>query len=160
MSLKPTSKVSGFSMIELMVVLTVMGIMLGVAVPNFLRIGRRDAVEAAAYDLQRTLALARQKALAKRQPYRLTVEPSSHTYYVERRENGSWVSDPPETFDWCSDIDLFLSVGGSASNTDIELEPQGTVLSSDAPALFTFANAHGDTMVVSLVRTGRIRVRS
>lgn len=150
---------AGYSLAELMVALVVAGIVLTVAVPNFLRMGRRDVVETAAYDLQRTISLARQKALAKRAQYRLTVNTGARNYYVERKQGGSWILDPPETFDWRSDVNLSLSVGGSPANTDVIIEPQGTVKGQDAPAYFTFTNAHGDTARVSFVRTGRIRVR-
>ena len=79
---------------------------------------------------------------------------------MERREAGSWVQDPTQTFTWSEDVQALLDVGGSSTNNDIEIEPQGTVLSMDAPALIRFANAHGDTAAVSFVRTGRLRVRT
>jgi len=151
---------AGFSLAETMVVLTIIGIMLSMAVPNFVRIGRRDTVETAAYDLQRTLSLARQKAISRRADYRLTLDAGARTYQVERRVNGAWVPDPAETYSWSERVDALINVGGSSSNYDIELEPQGTVAAGDAPALIRFANAYGDTVTVSLVRTGRLRVSS
>jgi type II secretion system protein H len=149
---------AGFSLMELMVVLTVMGILLGVAVPNFVRIGRRDTVETAAYDLQRQMSLARQKAVSRRARYRVSIDPGARTFQVDRREGGAWVPDPAETFGWCERVDAVLNIGGNSGNTDIEFEPQGTVLATDAPAIVRFANAHGDTATVSLVRTGRLRI--
>ncbi len=151
---------AGFSLLELMVVLTVMGILLGVAMPNFVRVGKRDTVETAAYDLERQLSLARQKAISRRAHYRLTIDAGARTFQVERREDGSWVLDPAETFSWSERVDALLSVGGSGGNVDIEIEPQGTVLATDAPALIRFANTCGDTATVSFVRTGRLRVRT
>jgi prepilin-type N-terminal cleavage/methylation domain-containing protein len=150
--------VGGFSLMELMVVLTVMGIILSVAMPNFVRIGRRDAVETAAYDLQRQISLARQKAVSRRARYRVSIDAGARTFTIDRRENGSWVPDPGETFTWCDRVDAVVSIGGTSANTDIELEPQGTVVATDAPAIIRFANAHGDTTTVSLVRTGRLRI--
>ena len=151
-------RTAGFSMMELMVVLTVMGILLGVAMPNFLRAGKRDTVETAAYDMQRQLSLARQKAISRRAHYRMTIDPSARTFRVERREDGTWVLDPAETFSWCDRVDALLSVGGNGGNLDIEIEPQGTVLATDAPAVIRFANSCGDTATVSFVRTGRLRL--
>ncbi len=157
---KARSAQAGFSLTEMMVVLVVTGILLTVAVPNFVRIGQRDQVETAAYDMQRTLALARQKALAKRTQYRVTINESGRYYYVERKQGGAWVADPDEQISWRDDVNLGLSLGGDGNNDDVVIEPQGTVLSQDAPAFFTFTNASGDTARVSLVRTGRIRVRA
>lgn len=149
---------AGFSLPELMIVLVIMGIMLSIAIPNFARIGRRDQVESIAYDFHRTLSMARQKALAKRTQYRVTLDTGAHTYVTERRENGTWVQDPPEVRSWRDDVGLVLDVGGSGSNADIIVGPQGTLLAEDSPARLTFTNAHGDTAWVSFVRTGRIRV--
>lgn len=151
---------AGFSVMELMVVLTIIGIMLAAAIPNFARVSNRDKVMEVAYDVQRTLTLARQKALAKRAPYRVTLDPVARTFRVDRHQMGAWVGDPPETFHWREEVDVSMNVGGIGGNYDIEIEPQGTLRVQDAPALLTFTNCHGDTVVVNFVRTGRIRVRS
>ncbi len=148
----------GFSLMELMVVLTVIGIVLGVAVPNFVRISRRDTVEATAYDLQRQISLARQKAVSRRAHYRVSINAEARTFQVDRRDNGSWVPDPAETFSWCDRVEALVTIGSSSGNTDIEFEPQGTVVALDAPAVIRFVNAQGDTATVSLVRTGRLRI--
>lgn len=154
----PSSGARGFSLTELMIVLVVMGIMLTVAVPNFARMGRRDKVESVAYDFHRALALARQKALAKRTQYKMTLDPTGHSFVVQRRDSGSWVNDPADPKTWDAEVALAAECGGSSSNLDILLEPQGTVAAADSPVRLTFTNAHGDTARVSLVRTGRIRV--
>jgi len=148
----------GFSLTEMMVVLTVIGIVLGVAVPNFVRIGQRDSVETTAYDLQRQLSLARQKAVSRRAHYRVSIDTEARTFQVDRRENGTWIPDPAETFAWSERVDALLNIGGTSGNTDIEFEPRGTVVALDAPAIIRFVNAHGDTSSVSLVRTGRLRI--
>lgn len=153
-------RIAGFSLMELMVVLTVMGILLGVAMPNFLRAGKRDTVESAAFDMQRQLSLARQKAISRRAHYRLTIDTGARTYQVERREEGTWVPDPAETFCWSERVNALLDIGGNGGNLDIEIEPQGTLLAVDAPARIRFANTCGDTATVSFVRTGRLRVRT
>ncbi len=149
---------AGFNLPELMIGLVIMGIMLSIAIPNFARMGRRDKVESVAYDFHRTLSMARQKALAKRTQYRVSMDTGTRTYFTERRENGAWVQDPPEVRSWCTDVGLTLDVGGSGSNADIIVGPQGTLLAEDSPARLTFTNAFGDTARVSFVRTGRIRV--
>ncbi|MCK4303236.1 MAG: prepilin-type N-terminal cleavage/methylation domain-containing protein [Candidatus Eisenbacteria sp.] len=151
---------AGFSMSELMVVLGIAGILVTVALPSFLNMGRRDSVETAAYDLQRTISLARQKAIAKRTQYRVTVDPAGLYCLVEKREAGAWVPDPADTLTFRPNLTMLVSAGGQMSNNDIVIEPQGTVLAQDAPAIITFFNDCGDSTRVSLVRTGRIRVRS
>lgn len=149
---------AGFSLPEMMIVLVIMGIVLSMAVPNFVRIGRRDAVETAAYDIQRVLSVTRQKALSKRANYKVVFDTANRRATVFRKSAGAWVSDTAEPVEWREDLTLSLSVGGSASNLDVVLEPQGTVASGDAPAEFTFSNAHGDSSRINMVRTGRIRI--
>jgi prepilin-type N-terminal cleavage/methylation domain-containing protein len=150
---------AGFSLPELMVVLTIIGIVLVVAIPNFARITARDKVETAAYDLERNVALARQKAIAKRRPYRLTVNSYDGSYYVERKEGSQWVRDPDELFSLPETVELDLELGGDLTNCDLSFEPHGTIAANDAPAYFTFHNERADTALVSVVRTGRIRTR-
>jgi type II secretion system protein H len=155
---RATKRASGFSLPEMMIVLVIMGIVLSMAVPNFVRIGRRDAVEAAAYDIQRVLSVTRQKALAKRALYKVVFDTGNRRVSVFRKSAGAWVSDTAPDVEWREDLSLSLLVGGSAGNLDVVLEPQGTVASSDAPAEFTFTNCHGDSSRINMVRTGRIRV--
>ena len=138
-----TDNMAGFTLTETMVVLVVTAILLAIGTPNFLNIKQRDSVETAAYDLQRTVAMTRQKALAKRLPHRLVINPISRTYYVQRKEAGTWVFEGPDTLEWCSQVEMTLNAGGDPTNYDIEINPQGSVESTDSPASFTFWVAPG-----------------
>lgn len=152
---------AGFSLTELMVVLTIAGILLSMAVPNFVRLTSRDRVETAAYSVHRALILARQKALARRTSYRLLVLNGGGTVRIERKDpGGSWVPDPAEDISVSDLLVLETSFGGDPENTDMVIEPQGTVAAEDAPALFRFTNDRADTAWVRAVRTGRIRTRT
>ena len=155
---KPQRRQAGFSLPEMMIVLVIMGIVLSMAVPNFVRIGRHDAVEAAAYDIQRVLSVTRQKALAKRARYKVVFDTDNRTVNVLLKTGGAWVADTAQEVQWREDLELSLLVGGSAGNLDVEFEPQGTIGSADAPAEFTFTNCYGDSARINLVRTGRIRI--
>ncbi|MFH1145244.1 MAG: prepilin-type N-terminal cleavage/methylation domain-containing protein [Candidatus Eisenbacteria bacterium] len=151
---------AGFSLTELMIVLTIAGILFTMAVPNFVRLTSRDRVESAAYDVHRTLILARQKALAGRTSYRITILPGGTSLRVERRVDGAWVPDPAEDILIHESVQLTTEFGGDPDNADMVIEPQGTVLAEDAPALFRFSNERADSALVRAVRTGRIRTRT
>ncbi len=151
---------AGFSLVEMMVALVIMGIVLTAAIPSFVASGRRDAVETAAYDIQRLLSVTRQKAMAQRTRYKVVIDSPEQEVTVFHRAAGAWVADPLSGIEWRSDLTLGLSVGGSPANLDIVIEPMGTVDATDAPACFTFSNCYGDSAVVNFVRTGRIRVNS
>lgn len=147
---------TGFSVIELMVVLTVTAIVLTVAIPNFLHYTNRDRVETAAHDFEARFRLARQKALTQRSPYRLTLNAGAGTYFYERRVgNADWVRDPQDTFSLPRDVGMQINLGGSSSNGNLIVDQQGIVAQEDVPALVLFGGKR-DTMRVSIVRTGRI----
>ncbi|MCK4412422.1 MAG: prepilin-type N-terminal cleavage/methylation domain-containing protein [Candidatus Eisenbacteria sp.] len=152
-----TAPAPGFSLIELMVVLTVAGILLTVAVPNFLSLTSRDRVETAAYDVHHALVLARQKALAKRATYRLTILPGGTALRIERRQGTDWIADPSDDIVLHEQVQLASTFAGDPENTDLLIEPQGTIRAEDAPAEFFFTNQRADSATVRMVRTGRIR---
>jgi type IV fimbrial biogenesis protein FimT len=61
----------GFSLLELMVTLLVVGIVLGFGVPNFMEFQRNAAVTAAANDLVSAIYLARTEAVKRQVPVTL-----------------------------------------------------------------------------------------
>lgn len=151
---------SGFTLVETMVVVIVMGIVLAVAIPNFARTNRGRQVEAAANDLAARINLERQRTIATRVPHRLVLLPSDHAYRMERLENDStWIADGESLHVIPTHVSWWFEAGGDDSNEDIEFESRGTVTEEDAPFVITFADAQGDSATVSLVRTGRVTVR-
>lgn len=79
---------SGFTLIELMVVIVVISILAGAVVPMF-GSSRSDAqLRAAARDLISALRLARSEAVASGRPHRLCLESDTQTYWIE-----SWNED-------------------------------------------------------------------
>jgi prepilin-type N-terminal cleavage/methylation domain-containing protein len=147
----------GFSLIELLVVITILGVVLAMAVPNFVRFVARDRVDAAAQEVQSALTLARQKALARRANYRITLAGTPVVLRVEREQAGEWIADParPTTLD--SELHAQTEFGGSPGNSDLIIGPQGMLLTADAPAEIILFNDRADTAVVRMVITGRIR---
>lgn len=150
----------GFTVVEALVVLTIFGIILAAAVPNFAGSNRRRQVEAAANNLASRIHVARQRAVATRVPHRLVLEPSSHRYWTERMESdSSWTRFPDEIYTLSPIVQWRTEAGDDDENTDIEFECRGTVAEEDAPLLVTMMNAAGDSFSLSLVRTGRVTVR-
>lgn len=150
----------GFSLIEAMVVLVVLGIVLAAAVPDFVSSNKRRRVEASATDLSARIQMARQRTVATRIPHRVILHRASRAYWIEQQETDSnWIRFPDEEYSLARGVDWSVSAGGSPTNVDVEFEPRGTALAEDVPLGVTFMNAAGDTFFLSLVRTGRVTVR-
>jgi prepilin-type N-terminal cleavage/methylation domain-containing protein len=75
--MKKLSNRAGFTLIELMFVLAIVGIFLGLAVPNFQSTIRSNAREEAAFSLVNALALARSEAITRGQ--QVMVAPNAPT---------------------------------------------------------------------------------
>jgi len=63
----------GFSLVELLVVLVIMGMVSVIAVPWFVKIGQRSQLKSAAFEVQTTLLAARMKAVKRNQPVSVVV---------------------------------------------------------------------------------------
>jgi Tfp pilus assembly protein FimT len=142
----------------MLLVVAIVGMLLAVAAPNFVRFNARDRVATAGSDLQGALGLARQAALTRRVTYRVSVLSDPTRIAIERRDGESWVADPAEPLPVHTSVALETQFGGSPGNTDLLIDPQGMVRAEDAPAVFIFSNDHADTARVRMVRTGRIRL--
>ncbi len=146
----------GFSLVEIMVALTIIGIVLAAAVPNFTNRNARYRVEGAAKEVGTRIALARQQAVAERMPYRMVVDESARSYYFEKQENDStWTMSPNETYEIKGAETLLMEVGESSTSSTVRLQPRGTLLDEDAPLMMRFVSAMNDTAYLSVVRTGR-----
>jgi type II secretion system protein H len=147
----------GYTLIEVVVVLAIFGIMLAVAVPSMTQGNSWRRLDGDGQDLASRAQMARQMAVLKRTPYRLTLDRLARTYTFERQVNSStWVPDPNRVYSFEGATTVTSRIGGSTTATRIVFETQGTVTSSQAPAEIDLLNSHGDKAAVSLVRTGRI----
>ena len=64
---------AGFSLVELIVVVALMGMMALIAAPWFIRMGQRSQIRSAAHEIQTTLLAARMKAVNLNQPVSVVI---------------------------------------------------------------------------------------
>lgn len=81
---------SGFTLIELTVVLAVMATLAAVTVPSAVRAHGAAATEAGAQRLAVTLRLAQARAQARGERVRVTIVDGGHGYEVDERCEGVW----------------------------------------------------------------------
>ena len=144
-----SSSRSGFSMLEMLIVLIIIGILVGIAIPKIGQIIRHERVNRAAQvlvqDLQNGFAMAgRQRA-----PVRLTFTPSSQSYVFTDRASGTVLLTRP------------MSIGSeyslsslSTTATTVDILPNG--IGSTA---FTVTLTNGNySRVVSASTAGFVRM--
>lgn len=150
---------AGFNLVEMMVVVVIAGILLAAAVPTMRERNAANRAIGAAHDLSSRMQWARQKAVARRLPYRMLIDHANRAYSFEYMDADSlWVSEEGASYaiEGVSAFDAELN--GDAFDEDLEFEPRGTIALEDVPASFRFYSTEGDTAVLSLVRTGRIAI--
>lgn len=151
---------AGFSLIEMMVVVAVIGILIVAAVPNIAGSNKEHQVEAAANDMSARIQLARQRTLATRIPSRIVFDHDAGVYRFQRLLDGStWTRDPDEDYAIPRGVGWSYAAGPDSSGNMVEFESRGTVAQADAPLSVVFDNDRGDAYALSLVRTGRVTVR-
>ena len=79
---------SGFSLIEIAVVLVILGLLFGFSVPSFRAYRQSHMLEAASQDLVGQLRLGRQKAIGMQHEQRLTSSVGTNQYTVEDLTTG------------------------------------------------------------------------
>lgn len=97
MSDAATQRQTGFTIIELLVVMLIIGIMAGIAVPRF-RLSNSRKVELQADEIAQKLEMARTKALSTRKMVRLEFDVTGHsvTGRIDHDEDGTFTGAPEE----------------------------------------------------------------
>lgn len=152
-------RTGGFTIIELMVVVAVIGMLIVSTVPPAMKTWRRADLDRNGERMAATMRLCRQKAIWRRVPYRITVDPYRRLFYTEREDSaGVWVLDPEDTTFVDRGVSLSMRAGGSPSNHDLVFEGRGSLVAGDSPATVLFWNDRAETLAVQLIRTGRVRM--
>ena len=140
---------SGFSMLEMLIVMIIVSVLVGIAIPKMGRIIRHERVNRAAQvvvqDLQNGFAMAgRQRA-----PVRLTITPATQTYVFTDRASGTVLA----TRVMSKGADYSLT-SMSASPTTIDILPNGI-----GSAAFIITLVNGDySRTVSASTAGFVRM--
>jgi len=147
----------------MLVVILIGAAIAGLSFPEMSRMVRRGRLEEAAGRLESALRLSRQKALAHRTHYRMTLSPVLGEYTVEFEDtSGAWVKDNDSLYVFPAGILFEGDTNGTAftpvsSGVELIFEPRGTLSSANAPLEILVYNDKGDTVEMEMVITGRVR---
>jgi type IV fimbrial biogenesis protein FimT len=89
-SMKRNSR--GFNLLELMVAITILGILLGISVPTFREFSRNNSVTAAQNDLVTTFSLARSEALRRNRPVSVCASADGAACGDETNWSSGWIA--------------------------------------------------------------------
>lgn len=144
-------KRAGFSLIELIVVVAIMGTLLGISTIYFTQWNRKAQIESKTREIYDALNEARLNSIYIKKQHRITFQPNS--YSLKRYESGD---DATGTDVYSRNTTYLLSLSGGASIADIffEFDTRGTTSNLNTIYLNPVASgAVFDCIVIHVART-------
>jgi len=128
----PRGSAAGFTLIQLMVAMVLMGIMTALALPNLVTWRNQQNCRASAKRMEMTVREARSKAISNNTQYMVVFKPNSSSFQVFK---GSQAYNTPSTGFSAADSKIVTassvvlrsgSAGDSRANVYVQLYPNGT----------------------------------
>lgn len=147
-------KEKGFTLIELMVVVIIMGVVAAFSVPNFLRSLPTTRLNGSADDLRGKLMLARVRAIGEGVPYiaRFTANGTSYTIVKDLNANGTIDNgEPTATHSYETGVSNDQIPAGNPSVVIFSPRGEATV-----PGGVRLTNSRNEKSLVDVVTSGSV----
>ncbi len=141
-------QIKGFTLIEVVLVIAILGLLSTVAVPNFKNTLAKYKLEMAAKELAQNIQLAQQKAITRGNICKIVLDlHKKDNYMVLSGGRGKMIKLPPGVyFDWTTYYDV---------NNTIVFNPTGAPNRGGTVAI---TNGKDTLYVIVLLSTGRVRI--
>jgi len=154
--LGPGRGASGFSMVELLITLVLLGIVTAIAVPSYRGWVDNSNLKGAARMISSDFYDARARAMAENRPYTITYSPDpANTYRIQAAAaNGLAAVDETKTFGEYGTVRM-SSVNGGTGAVAVTIQPRG---SASPAATIGLTNVRNSTGTITVLMTGRAHV--
>ena len=159
----------GFTAVELMVVLAIMGVMLVVAMPSFVQFTRNSRIKSGAQIVVSALRTARSHAITKRKNHIVVIDTVTNAVKVYEDDTGTLSNwrVMPKTIVISSYVPRDLSMpypddsDGYHTMPIVEFKPMGGTMQANADTGIQISDiTHEDTSYIGITQiTGRIKTR-
>lgn len=148
---------AGVNLAELMVAISILGILLLVSIPVFVKRNQAQQLQVATNLISNKLLLARQKAIASKKRYKIEYNYSTNQFRILRQEAlGVWVPDPPENL-YTLPAGVIISTSSSPVDGTIEIEPRGTIVLDDLPVVIKLRDKNNVLKSIKVSRSGMVQ---
>jgi len=148
---------SGFSLIELIIVIALIGILLAIAAPNFSIYRDNTNLKEAARDISSDIAFYKQKSIAENLSYKIVFNASLNTYTISQETSSSSGTYTVLTTKAVSPGNVLIVIYGTPSYSDgIIIQPRGTMTSGSLVLQHT---RRLSTATINTYTTGRVNVQ-
>ena len=148
------NKQSGFTLIEMMIVIAILGIFAGIAIPNYLSYMPKHRLNGAARQVMGDLMAARMQAVSQNNEFKVFFL-NNHEYRTLDDDDNDGNAD---TGEWAETKDIhpeYHDVTFSATNNPI-FHPRGTA--SPLGTTITLSSSNGSKKYVQIRYTGRVMI--
>lgn len=147
-------KNNGFSLIELIVTMAIMGILFGIATLSFFDWQRKAQIERQTREMHTDINSARMESIFRKTRHRVTFQPSS---YVLRRYSSENEADTAGTIINSRNVTYQLTrvTGGDLSDVSIEFDARGLLTGSNFSLRVNpvASGASFDCLIIHVART-------
>lgn len=148
----------GFTLVEMLIVIAILGIVLGIAAPNLSRYRHNVNLREAARDISAEMNLCRQRAITENSRYRISFDFHGRTYTVSRLPDGAaaWQDLSTGSLGGGNALISFSSTTFSESPPASTFLPRGTAVAGGALVIEHSKSPRRATITLNI--TGRVRV--